>query len=577
MRRIFFSILIAVFALLLGSCSQNSVTQPDDITQPNAQADSNQAFLGHYTVNLDPETQTGTITPNRELSAHMNAKEYLLGWPCGNCLQVKNIQFLPDNIVECDIEVTHPTTDPMFTVFDLRVIGIFPPDLHYYGAGVSIAIQNNDGLTALWDNPTIPGYVNSFIAYNKGVARRPFAPGDVFTETFVIQMPLEAFNFDIAVDASWAPNDGVTFPMEMNSFEVINLDGEISAGLTNIGGSAEIIVDMYDYQGIGTISQVVAYCDDLFNAPVNLSFESGSGSDATYSAMITNQKNAPVGTYHVLLRVIDTESANYSYDFSRLALFGAEVYQELVDVEITLSEDDDYKTIGNYYDFDSFDGVITRTMVDYLDYDGPWDFTGISFNGDAQRSMLSPSDPEVALFTNEFPGREHFVKNDGQFGIGSGLYYQAEKHDYAKNKCTPLGFYEMDMFNGSVVFAGTIDGFPYPFNSGTSFNRKFGTGGIFEMVTILYDTNAVGMGLCTITLSGGTTKSALQLRTIIEMKVFGYEISNALVYEWFDDDGNMLVTMVALNNLDEDPNWNTSTFEIIGEGGIAVLESMYRQ
>lgn len=576
MRIIVISLFIAASVFVLGACSQNVITQPDNINQPTMQDDSSRVFLGNYTVELDPSTLTGTISQNRDIDAHMNAKDYMLGWPCGNCLQVKNIVFLPDNMVECDIEVTHPTTSLVYTVFDLRVIGMFPPDQYYYGVGISTAIQNNDGLTALWDSSTVQGYVNSFKAYNKGVTRRPFAPGDVFTEHFIVKLPAGAMSYDIGIDASWAPNDGVTFPIEMNSFEVINLEGAISPGLTTTGGSAVISVDMYDYQGIDTITQVFAYCQDLFTSPVNLTFDSGAGSNATYKATISNQNNAPSGAYNVLIRVIDDESVNYSYDFSSLTVLQAEVAPELVDVEVTLAEDDDYKTVGNCYGFDVFDGVITTSMVNYLDYDGPWDFTGLAVNGDAQRLILATTDPEVALFTSDFPEAEHFVKNDGQFGIGTGLYYQAEKHDYAKNECVPFGFYEMDMFNGSVVFAGTIDGFPYPYNSNTSFKRQYGTGGMFELVTILYDTNAVGMGLATVPLDGGITRSALQLRTILDLKIFGYDVYTALIYEWYDDDGNLLAMIISINDAGADPNWDTSTYEITNEGGMVMLAESNR-
>ena len=574
---LYLTILLLVFFNL--SCSQNSIVQPDgDILPGSATQDEfGRDFLGFYTVELDPETNTGSIAPNRDLNAHMNAKDYMMGWPCGNCLQVKNLQFLPNQIVECDIDVIHPVNIDMFTVFDLRVIGMFPADQSFNGIGVSTAVQNADGLTNMWDNPAVPGNINSYIAYNKGESRRPFGPGDVFSEHFIVKLPSGAFSYDIGIDASWAPNDGINFPIEMNSFEVINLNGNISAGLTTLGGSATISVTMYDYQGVSTINSVTAFSDDLFLTPYALTFDSGDANEATYTASITNQQGASEGTYNVLVQVTDDENANYPYDISSYVILNAVVLPEVTDVVITLAEDDDYKTVGNFYDFIAFNGTPDRMKIDYLDTDGPWDFTSVTYSGSAQKKILSMSDPEVSSFASDFPGAQHFVKNDGQFGIGAGLYYQAEKHDYAKNTLTPLGLYESESFGGSIVFNGTINGFPYPYNSSTSFSRTFKNTIIIEIFSAVYKTDALGIGLCTIPMDGGTTKSALLLRTTIEAKALGSTVGTVLLYEWYDDDGNILAIIASANADGEPPNWNETTFEITGSGAIMALDSMFRQ
>ncbi|MFH1513894.1 MAG: hypothetical protein ABIG42_00365 [bacterium] len=66
----------------------------------NFQKESPGTFLGFYTLSMDPLAQTCALEPNREIAAHMNATGYLLGWPCGNCLKIKNLSFLPGNQVE---------------------------------------------------------------------------------------------------------------------------------------------------------------------------------------------------------------------------------------------------------------------------------------------------------------------------------------------------------------------------------------------------------------------------------------------------------------------------------------------
>ncbi|MBU1023804.1 hypothetical protein KKB99_05940, partial [bacterium] len=299
--------------------------------------------------------------------------------------------------------------------------------------------------------------------------------------------------------------------------------------------------------------------------------------NATYKALVTNQKNASVGTYNVLVRVTDNEDANYPYDISSYAILKADVLPEVTNVEITLAEDDNYKTIGNYYNFIAFSGTPDRLKIDYLDNDGPWDFTSITYAGTAQKKILSTSDPEVASFAADFPSAQHFVKNDGQFGIGAGLYYQAEKHDYAKNTLVPLGLYESESLGGSIVFTGTINGFPYPYNTSTSFQRTFKRVVLIELFSALYDSKAMGIGLCKVPMNGGTTKSALLMRTTIDAKALGSRVAYVLLYEWYDDDGNLLAMSASANTPGDPPNWNESTFEITGSGGFGALNSMYRQ
>jgi len=573
MRSLISFLLIATFAILSISCSNARVTEPNPMDNQSIDSDNHgeRAFLGYYTIDLDPETSTGTIEVNREAAFHMNAKQYLKGWPCGNCLKLKNIQFLPGNQVSVDIEVTHPVPYSIYTVFDLRVIAIFPANQYFSGVGVSYALLNRDGLTALWDNPTIPGYISGFKAYNKGEARRPFGPGDIFTENFLVQLPSPPFKFDIAVDASWKPNDGVNFPITMNSFEVIDLYGDIGPGLLDNGGSADLRVSMYDYQGTSTISNVKAFSDDLFTGPVSLSYISGDGNNATYGGAIANSKHAAPGIYNVLVRVVDTESVNYSYDFSAYMILSATVVPS--NVEITLAEDDNYKTPGNYYLFNAYGGPMDHTVINYFDTDGPWDFRNFEWGGDSTKTILATNDPEVSGWAGNFPTAQHFVKNDGNFGLSSALYYMAERHDYAKNTLVPLGIYETEYLGGAVVFSGTINGFPYPFNKSTSFSRTFKSG---FLITVTYNTTAIGVGACAIPLNGGTIKSALLVRNVINL-TYIIQVGKILTYEWYDDDGNMLAIIAAANMAGETPIWDEATYEITGNGGLAALYEIHRQ
>ena len=147
---ILISILLLV-AVSLISCSEPVIKTSDGLDDQDISQiiNSGNKQLGYYTVKINKEDATAYIEPSRTGNLHLNAKQFLLGWPCSNCLQIKNFQFLPDNHVELDIEITHPVSNPYFTAFDLRVIAIFPPDEYIDGIGVSYALLNRDGLTSL--------------------------------------------------------------------------------------------------------------------------------------------------------------------------------------------------------------------------------------------------------------------------------------------------------------------------------------------------------------------------------------------------------------------------------------------
>lgn len=558
---------------MLFSCSnQDSVTPLTcDLPDDSLQTSSERKQLGYYTVTIEPETETASIEMNRTANMHLNAKQFLLGWPCSNCLRLKNIHMLPENQVELDVEVEHPISNPYFTAFDLRVIAIFEADEYFGSKGVSYALLNRDGMTSLWDNPGIPGIVNGYKAYNKGVDRRPFAPDTVLSERFLIQLPIGALQFDIGVDASWDENDGVTFPVTANSLEVINLDGYIEDGMTTSGGLAEIVVSMYDYQLTYMIGDITAYSNDLFWNPKPLNFVYSDGHNITYNDLISNERHAPSGIHNVLVQVTDNENDSYPYDVSSYIVLEAEVYK--ADVEITLWEMDDYKTPGNYYNFYSYEGPADHHVIDYFDNNGPWDFTSLPYTSYAQRKILEPSNPEISHFADDFPTADRFVKDDGNFGFSSGIYYQPEKFDYYSMKEVPLGFYEDDHFGGTVVYTNNFTkGFPFPYDISTSYTETFTS---HTFVSVTYTTEALGLGACRIPFDSSNMKDSIMMRTVIDVSLI-IPICKALLYEWYDDNGNLLAMIASVNLIGQETQWNEDTYEM-NYGGIMSMYEMYRQ
>lgn len=574
MKKILALLFLALISVLMVSCSSGVQNDPTTSGVPTANiGDSKTPSLGYYTVTIDPDTMTASVAENRELDYHMNIEGYLLGWPCGNCLKIKNL-VLQSGTAECDIEITHPVTMLVYTVFDLRVIAMFAASEYFGPIGVSYALSNRDGLTNVWDNPTISGQLNGYKAYNKGDARRTFLPSSVSTEHFSVVLPPGGLRFDIGVDACWMPNDGINFPPEMNSFEVINLDASIATGLNEDGGSAQLTVTMYDYQGTSTIASVKAYSSSLFNAPYSLSYISGDGHNATYQAAVSNQKHAPAGYYNILVAAEDAQNVNYTYVVSSYDVINVFVEPVLHAVVITLAEDDAATTPGNYYDMQTYSGAAGSGVINYLDTDGPWDFTTLPYTTVGRREAFNPSDPEVAGFVGSFPSATRFVRS---VSAGMGEAYQAVDHNYSNNKLMLYGMYESSTLGGAVVFTGTPNGFQYPYNTSTNFTMSFsatvqGTSG-----TATWKTKAVGHGIAKIPLNGGTYKSALLMRTTIDIKILFISIAKFLLYEWYDDDGNLLGMAGAANITGETANYNETTFEITGTGAIGGLNDYYRQ
>ena len=573
MKKAVFLATIIISLLVLFSCSNQSAVDPTvcDLPDDVLQSSTGRYQLGYYTVKIDPESETASIEMARTANLHLNAKNFLLGWPCSNCLKLLNFNMLPDNQVELDIKVDHPVVDPYFTAFDLRVIAIFPADEYIDGFGVSYALLNRDGMTSLWDNPAIPGTINGYKAYNKGAPRRSFAPGDEKIEHFVIQLPDGALQFSIGVDASWDVNDRVHFPDTANSLEVIDLDGYIEDGLTTGGGLAEIVVSMYDYQLTYMIGNITAYSDDLFWSPKPLNLVYSDGHNITYNDLICNEKLAPIGTYNVLVQVTDNDNGNYPYDVSSYIVLEAEVFP--FNIEITLLEMDNYKTPGNFFCFYSYEGAADHNLIDYFDTNGPWDFTSLPYTDTAVRRILIPSDPEIAHFAADFPDADRFVKDDGNFGFNSGVYYQPEKFNYVQMREVPLGFYETEHFGGSVIYdIHTWSGFPFPYNINTLFSHTF-TSGTF--MSVKYTTMALGLGSCKIPMDSNNFKGAILMRTVMEVSLVA-PVLKVLLYEWYDDSGNLLALAVSVNIIGQTPRWNESTYEI-SYGGILSMYDMYRQ
>jgi len=340
--------ILLAFALLLafaGCSSEKSPVTPDPTSQHLSKNLSNRSIWGYWTIKIDPDTSSVEIIPDRDMASHFNVVRLLEVTPCTDCLTINNLSWLPDNIVRCDFQVRHPFPGLLkFTAFDVRGVlvtngdTIFPENNRLASLDSSNpTLLNPDGYTSLF-NPVefpegsspfpileyIPGKfsfgdnftatLNPFMAFGKNNPRRMFEAGSAETITINLKYPSAPFEFGYAVDASWILLDEVSdpltdFPPGANCLEPYQLSCQPLSSITNkTGSTAQMRVEVFDHQGLDTISTVSIECPSLFNGEVFLDFPSPAGDDSwLYDGEITNQNGAPVGSYPMLVRALSND------------------------------------------------------------------------------------------------------------------------------------------------------------------------------------------------------------------------------------------------------------------------------
>ena len=344
-------IILAVVLLAFVGCSsgQSPVTPSSGSEQvsQNSGNQSNRTIWGYWTIRIDPDSETVEILPDREAGSHFNVVRLLEVSPCTTCLKIDNLSWLPNNIVQCDFQLTHPFPGLLkLTGFDVRGVlvtdgdTLFPANNRLVSLdGSSPYLINPDGFTPLFNPVEFPpgsapfpileyipgkfssgddltGTLNPFMAFCKDNPRRMFEAGATETVTINLKYPsTPPFEFGYVVDASWVKVDNVIdpvtdFPPEANCLEPYRLDFQMVGKLLEVtDDTAEVRVEVFDHQGIETVSTVSIECPSLFDGEAILSYSSQSGDDSwLYEGVITNEKGAPADSYQVLVRAESLES-----------------------------------------------------------------------------------------------------------------------------------------------------------------------------------------------------------------------------------------------------------------------------
>jgi len=320
------------------SVAPAAMRQPSD----SRSGTGNRVLWGLWKISIAADRETVTVLPDRVGALHFNVVRLLEVTPCTDCLRIQNLQLIPDGL-SADVTLIHPFPGLLrYTGFDVRGIFISGSDYTFPASGRKIAcgdevarMLNPDGYTHLF-NPTdfpptkppilgyIPGHkapggdlsatLNPYVAYEQDKPRCVFMPGTVSTRTVLLHFPPGPLEFGYAVDASWFPAGGeVTdpvndFPPEANCMEAYKIDVQIGPGLElSAGGMAEICVEVFDHQGLETISSVTVEAPELFSGEVPLALSTATSEESwLFSGMITNETGVGDGGYPLLVRVRDT-------------------------------------------------------------------------------------------------------------------------------------------------------------------------------------------------------------------------------------------------------------------------------
>lgn len=342
---------VVITLLLIIACSGGSapVTQPDltpDINFREATGYSRTVF-GMWTIDVSADHSEVEVLPVRNVEGHFNIRTFLEDGPCTDCLTVTGITPEGNGVLDIDVQIRHPFPGlDQFTGFDVRGTVMFSSTSEFPSSGLNWSnmdkggggLLNPDGWTTLF-NPLdfteaakifnyqqgkiatelfYPVRLNPFKAFYIDPNRRPFLSTDVITETYRLKLPAIGVRFGYVVDASWekpTPSPPVNipedFPITANSIEAYRITATVGEGLDEHGGEANCAIDIYDWQGTATISNVLIESPDLFDGFREAEMDQDFGTISKWSVPVNNLKEAPKGNYPLLLTVNDKyEDAN---------------------------------------------------------------------------------------------------------------------------------------------------------------------------------------------------------------------------------------------------------------------------
>jgi uncharacterized delta-60 repeat protein len=331
--------------------SEENVDAITESTSPNTVQSNNHHLLAYSLIHVDtsdPGNVEFEIVPVRSSSMHLNILKLLETGICTDCFKIVGSNFPEPGILDVDIEITHPFSELKYTIFDVRGILMFNGSHLFPESGLTMSdssmgdreLLNAEGYTQLYNGSTL-GMAGDFFTFYEGKFATPTVPdadlngfirhitdlpvnirnalysGDSITRTYRIGLAAGEFAIGYAVDASWELADPgpvfdpmTQFPITANCVEPWNI---VASGLALIDdGSTTLSIDVYDWEGMDTISAVYVECPELFTGQVAASFLQDGPGYTIYETVISNDFGAPVGSYDALISAEAVENATSS-------------------------------------------------------------------------------------------------------------------------------------------------------------------------------------------------------------------------------------------------------------------------
>ena len=419
------TLVILTLCLILGCSSQksNPVTSADEFSKPSSQLpsiqndESNYSLLASFEMQIDIESLSAKLIPNRDLSGHFNISSWVSP-------QITVLGYNPGTeIVDVNLTINNPFN---FGGHDVRLI------VHTDSAGHFL--NNDDGWTAVFD---IPGGsdINPFKAFAKSEANYFFEGYGEYTENFLIKCPGANFNVKFAIEASVGGN--ILEPYLIDNFSQNEL-ADI------IGHDTSLSVDIHDWQN--DVSAVMLDCPEITGGPF-VNFVNSAGDN--WTGIITNDTGAPAGNYSGTLMAYS--GLNIAYDIVTIEVTHIEIETGYA-VQIGGTGGDRGKDIA----VDSLGNII---LTGYFESEVDFD-PGI---GVVNKTAWS-TDTYLAKYTNY--GDLIWVKTWGGPGVDKGLAVAVDQYNYIVVTGNFMGTVDFDPGPGLVqkTTVGNEDIFVSKFN-----------------------------------------------------------------------------------------------------------------
>ncbi len=346
------AVLLALLVVVLG-CSQATtpVTPGNDIPAARSQDNSlGERYLwGLYEVTGSTNPLRAEVAPLRNADFHANVRKFLENGPCVDCLEIGHMYISENGNPTFQVKIRHPFPAQFFyTGFDVRAILILDGSNIMPESGVvvpdktlgDIELVNADGYTPLYNtvmyapgsqgfpikeynqgkyafSGNFTGTLNGYKVFYNILNRHVYSPlgGGVVSRDFELAIPPGDFRFGYAVDASWLPPTGdypyddpqADFPPGANQQEPYQVSMYMGE-LPPLGGNAEVLIDIYDWQGPETIDRVEIEAPDYFNGYSDAEFLENGDGYVRYHGYVWNHLSPPGdNAYQVLVRISDTQ------------------------------------------------------------------------------------------------------------------------------------------------------------------------------------------------------------------------------------------------------------------------------